>query len=103
MSFTRLIVRATGVAMAASMLAGPAFAAVTIDQHNGNTGNNSKNKNTVTITNSANHTVTNNAVATNVVTVVGNTGGNVQKKNTKAGSIQTGDVSAEIRITNNLN
>lgn len=103
MSFTRLMVRATGVAMAASMLAGPAFAAVTIDARNTNTGPLSNNQNSVVINNSSNKTVNNTATATNVITVVANTGNNKQNKNTKAGSMQTGDVSTNTTIKNKLN
>jgi len=106
MSFTRLMLRASGVAMLSSLVALPVFAqggTATVTQTNTTTGPRSHNTNVAIIKNSEKTVTKNTATSTNVVTVIGNTGGNKQKENTTAGSITTGDVTGTITITTTQN
>ncbi len=77
--------------------------AVTVKLTNEKTGNKSKNKNNVKITDASKCKVVNNAKVKNSVKQHGNTGGNKSSKNTMAGDIITGDVSFSVSITNTVN
>jgi hypothetical protein len=76
---------------------------VTVDATNDTTGADSNNRNTVTVNNDGNTNVHNNANVSNGLTVNADTGDNTQERNTVAGEIETGDVSVELNITNQVN
>jgi biopolymer transport protein ExbD len=107
MTFKKLSAASTAAAVALFLVAGTAQAAeINVDLSNKDTGNNSKNENTVIIKikkeqesrrgrrgRRANHVHTS-------IRVHANTGGNSQDKNTSSGDLDTGNIDFTFTITN---
>lgn len=76
---------------------------VDVTSTNDTTGADSDNTNTVTIDNSGEKTVENDADIDNDINVDANTGGNTQNSNTTAGDLETGNVDVDTEIVNVAN
>lgn len=85
----------TGLALAPGALA--------VTAENSNTGADSNNESTVTITNNVDISSNNTANISNNISVTANTGDNSASKNTGDGSVSTGDISGGIYISNDVN
>ncbi|MEX0621546.1 MAG: hypothetical protein WD187_00930 [Candidatus Woykebacteria bacterium] len=95
------VITSSAAAGASVLLIGTAALASTAS--NTNTGADSVNKAEVSVENNTTINSTNNANITNNISVKANTGKNEANKNTGDASIQTGDISGHVNITNKAN
>ena len=98
-----LLIKGSVGAVSALLVATPAFADVSIEGTNSNTGKKSDNTVENTVKSSTNVEQTNSASITNNITVHSNSGGNKANGNTGNGTVVSGDSSVDVAVSNTAN